>query len=364
MLLLLAVQAKAVSCVEDLFHIPEAELNSLIAEIRVEWKNRSLSQEVLDFKVAKIPGTAVDADINYGGFKYKVISHKIDGDNDGLKNDLHYGLIRYPRDFVADGTLYPVLIMSHGGTGGVSPDFVIEFDGRMPDSYIADNFFVVLPSFRGEKVYAESLFAAIGYDDVIFTSGGQKSVLNYDVDDAMTLLKGVLQKIPGVDKARIASYGSSRGGSVALLLEERSRLIDRTVDMYGGTDMFLLESAGISYGCDGIPVDNPVAKNVIEPAVDAYLLEGDLEKGRKILLQSSAVYFLRSIGTLQIHHGDSDDVVDVSHSYRLADAIDEYITGGGTPVPNYELWIYPGGEHSVESLDGHEERVRDFIGEL
>ncbi len=350
------------SCIDELVNIPATDLAALIGDIQADWASREAAHTVAGFKVVRFDGTTTKAETVYAGFKYKLISHRIDGDNDGSVNDLHYALIRYPKDYVAGSGPYPVLVLNHGGAGGVSFDYLMDFDASLPDDYVARNFFVVVPSYRAEKIYTQDLFSSIGFPDQIFTSEGVQSILNYDVDDVMVLLKAVLAKIPDTDPTRVAAYGTSRGGGVTLLLDARSPKIKRTVDFFGPSDMILYSDLMIDYACSGITITNP-SRHVIKPAVDTYLA-GDLYLARRMLIQSSAAYFPAGFKMLQMHHGLDDEAVGFEHTDRMAEAIDTYVDGGGFPIPSYEKWLYAGGGHSVGSLTGQGDRVREFLGSL
>ncbi len=348
------------SCLDELLNIPDADRDAIMADIQSDWAAREAAHTVSGFKVVRFAGTTTKAETVYDGFKYKVISHRIDGNNDGILDDLHYALIRYPKDYVMGGGPYPVLLLNHGGAGGVSLDYLLDFDASLPDDYVARNFFIVAPSFRAEKLKTQGLFNSIGFPDKVFVSGGTQSVLNYDVDDVMVLLKAVLANVPDTDPTRVAAYGTSRGGGVTLLLDARSPKIKRAVDFFGPSDMFLYSDLMIDYGCNGIPITNP-ARHVITPAVDTFLA-GDVYNARRMLLQSSPAYYPEGIRRLQMHHGMLDDAVNFEHTNAMANAIDLYVAGGGMPAPLYEKWLYESGIHSVGSLIGQGERVREFLG--
>jgi dienelactone hydrolase len=316
-----------------LFDIPAELLTTYIEQAESEWALRN--HEVVEMtKVAE--GTYTDCQV-------KVFSHLIDGHNDGLVNDKHYVAVRYPRNFVSDEK-FPVLIINHGGTGGINLAKLENFDAGLPGTCVKDNFFIVMPSYRGEALDARVLDPM--HPDWLFHSEGAASVLDYDVDDVMTALNGVLKKIKQTDKTRIAAYGTSRGGAVTLLLDARDPRIKRTVDMFGGADMMLTEDALEAATC-GEPAGNPILNILMDEAICPYLAgELTLDQARLALVRRSVVYFADGLFKLQIHHGTADTTVPIAHSESLAAAIEAL---GATP-PFYQFYIYEGGVHSVESL--------------
>jgi hypothetical protein len=315
------------------FDIPAELLAGYVEQAESEWALRS--HEVVGMiKVAE--GTYTDCEV-------KVFSHLIDGDNDGLVNDRHYVAVRYPRNYVSEQK-FPVLVINHGGTGGVNLAKLASFDAGLPGTCVKDNFFIVMPSYRGEALDARVLDPA--HPEWLFHAEGTASVLDYDVDDVMTALNAVLKKIKQTDKTRIAAYGTSRGGAVTLLLDARDSRIKRTVDMFGGADMMLTQEALEAASC-GEPAGNPILTLLMDQVICPYLAgELTLDEARLALVRRSAVYFADGLFKLQIHHGTADTTVPIAHSESLASAI----AALGTTPPFYQFYVYPGGVHSVESL--------------
>jgi len=316
-----------------LFDIPPADLTALIAQTESEWALRN--HEVVEMtKVAE--GTYTDCQV-------KVFSHLIDGDNDELINDKHYVAVRYPRNFVSDKK-FPVLIINHGGTGGINLAKLENFDAGLPGTCIKDNFFIVMPSYRAESLDARVIDPA--HPEWLFHAEGTASVLDYDVDDVITALNAVLKKIKQTDKTRIAAYGTSRGGAVTLLLDARETRIKRTVDMFGGANMMLTEDALEATTCDE-SAGNPILNILMDEVVCPYLAEElTVDQARLALVRRSVIYFAAGLFKLQIHHGMADTTVPIAHSESLTAAIDAL----GTTPPFYQFYIYEGGVHSVESL--------------
>ena len=325
--------------INELFTIPAAELADLKTEVQADWAAR-------DHTVA---GWTVEASGVFLGCQLNVVSHLIDGDGDGLVNDKHYAAVRYPKNFTAGGS-FPVLLVNHGGSGGVNINKLEEFDEGLPGTCVKDNFFIVMASYRGEGINAGPLGT--------FLSGGAKSVRNYDVDDVITLLDGVLANIAEADADRVASYGTSRGGSVTLLVDIRDHRIKRNIDFFGGTDTVLHKDDAISVACDGAAISDPSLHLILDEVVYPYL-DGSLSlhDGRFKLVQSSPVFFVEDLSRLQIHHGTADPTVDIAQSESLVAALEAF----GAPPPKYKYFVYEGGVHSVASLIGQGPRVQKFL---
>jgi hypothetical protein len=347
---------RSLSDLSALFEIPAADLTALITQTENDWALRNHD----------VVGWTLEAGGAYLDCQVKVASHLIDGDNDGLVNDKHYVAIRYPLNYAADQK-FPVLLVNHGGTGGVNITKLASFDAGFPGACIKENFFIVMPSYRGESLDARVLDPT--HPEWLFHSGGAQSILDYDVDDVITALNCVLKKIKQTDKNRLAAYGTSRGGAVTLLLDARDTRIKRTIDMFGGADMMLAQEALEATAC-GEPAGNPILNQLMDLVVCPYLSGAlTIEEARLALVRRSVVYFADGLFKLQIHHGAADTTVPIAHSESLVAAIDAL----GTTPPFYQFYSYEGGVHSVESL--HDDiagfsagdqgvRVQPFLCEL
>jgi Putative esterase len=339
--------ASAFDDLSPIYDIPPVALTGIKDEIEADWAARDHS--VLE-ATAEAEGVFTDC-------QFRVYSHLIDGDNDGVANDKHYFAVRFPRVYNPEAK-YPVLLVNHGGTNGVNINKLADFDAGLPDATIKDNFFIVLPSYRAERLDARALNPA--NPALEFMSGGTASVLNYDVDDVITSLNVVLKKIKQADKLRVAAYGTSRGGAVTLLLDARDPRIRRTVDMFGGANMMLTQPVMEATPC-GAPTGNPILNQLLDNVICPYR-SGTMSThdARVELVRRSAVFFTSGLFRLQIHHGTADTTVPIAHSISLTSTIDAL----GTPLPSYQFYAYPGGVHSVGSLDGQGPRVNEFLSGL
>lgn len=71
----------------------------------------------------------------------------------------------------------------------------------------------------------------------------------------------------------------------------------------------------------------------------------------------SSRYFAHQGARLQIHHGEADIRIPVIHAENMAQAM---IASGAT-APEFELFTYPGGGHTLGGLPGYESRVVEYL---
>ncbi|MHC4944604.1 MAG: alpha/beta hydrolase family protein [Planctomycetota bacterium] len=307
--------------------------------IKADWLSRN----------PMVQGWIVESEgILSSGHFAKVVSHEVSGYR-------HYGLIRYPGNFVPGGS-YPVLVFNHMGCNGARIDELNQFDNSfLPGTFLADNFFYIMPSYRSEHLNAGEL----GY----YQSEGDPSVMDWDVDDTLALLYGVLTHIDDADPARIAVYGGSRGGSVSLLVGIRDDNIKLLAELFAPTCWNLPSIRKI---CEDI-VNNGGASpnNLIEMIMDIIVypyMQGAMSLGEARLawIRRSPVYFAEELPDLEFHHGKHDDVVSIEHSDRL----DEVLYNLGPVAPYYKYFLYPYGYHNPHSLPNCGERVEAFLSNV
>ena len=184
-----------------------------------------------------------------------------------------------------------------------------------------------------------------------------------DTDDAMALLTGVLENIPGADAGRVAATGSSRGAGVSHLMSVKDRRIKRTAVRFGATDHLALPGLQevVENYYDNSGGTNPPERTSVTYGADPYLDETlTLAEARLSLLRRSAVYFVEDLPLpYQVHHGDADNVVWVSHSRLLAAAFADL----GIGDPDFTYYEYPGGGHG-NNMSGSTDLVRTLLCEL
>jgi len=328
MCLALAMTPQANSAERDLSELFAPPTRGEVAAVRAEWATRNPV-------AAEVHVENVDV---IGGSRFAVVSHVVDGNR-------HYGAIRFPRNFTSGGS-FPVLLFNHGAGNGVNIQRIFDLDNRQPTSLIADEFFVVAPSYRSETLNA----GVMG----IYRSEGTPGGADRDADDAIALLDSVFQLITEADDSRVATYGMSRGGNVSLHVGMRDERIGAVVNLYGATDFFLFktdaEELVATGGEGGTGALRELMASVVVPFLDGTLT---LVEARMKLLFRSPLYFAADLPILQMHHGELDMTLDIAHSDRL----DRMMRHLGARFPDYRYFVYPQGEHNPDSLPGHADRV-------
>ena len=303
-----------------------------VAAVRAEWVTRNPVAAAVEVESAGV----------IEGSRFVVVSHVVDGNR-------HYGAVRFPRNFTCGGS-FPVLLFNHGAGNGVHIQRIFDLDNRQPGSVIADEFFVLAPSYRSETLDAGILGE--------FRSEGVSSGADRDADDAIALLDSVFQLISEADESRVVTYGMSRGGNVSLHVGMRDERIGAVVNLFGATDFFLFQADAedlvASGGEGGTGALRELMSSVVDPFLDGELT---LAEARMALLFRSPLYFADDLPILQMHHGELDTTLDIAHSDRL----DRMMRHLGARVPAYRYFVYPLGGHTSESLPGHADRVDRLI---
>ena len=286
------------------------------------------------------------------GFEYWIVSHDLQG---GLR---HYGAIRFPLQFDATQK-YPVLLKCHGDFDGAHEYDLTMLDEYLPSDCVPRNYIVVAPSYRGEGLY----MGAFG----VYQSEGAPSVNDYDVDDSIALLDGVLHNVPQADAARVAVYGTSRGATVALRVGLREPRVKLALSLYGQTDFFLpsiqAHVADVLY--NGVEPADAVVSNLLSEIVYRWAAGAisTAEARMKMLLRSS-VYFVERYAhpypQLRLYHGSQDSIVPIEQS----DWMDQWLTFAGAHAPTYAYRVYEQGRHSPESLTGAAEDIDAALQQL
>lgn len=320
--------------VQDLSTLFAQPTAAEMSAVRADWLSRPLSVESYRLEAT---GSGSNGD------SYHVLSHVVDGQR-------HYGALRFPQNFVV-GENYPVLVLCHGGLEGVDSDETENLFGTFPGECIEADSFILIPSYRGEDL--ETPFAGT------FTSGGNPSWADRDVDDTRALLSAALQAYPEMDEARVAAYGISRGGAVALLLSIRDSRVRRIVDIFGFTDLSL---PSVRVRIDRIrnfgETPTGIGRVAWEASVQPWLVGAlTLDEARMAWIRRSPCYFAVDVSPIQAHHGLSDTQVDSSHTSALLEALAQ---AGASPA-DVEGFFYPGGLHGLSSLPGHGDRVEPFL---
>ncbi|MSR29243.1 MAG: hypothetical protein EXS03_06690 [Phycisphaerales bacterium] len=280
------------------------------------------------------------------GRTVQVVRHNIQ------PSGIHYVAVRYPTSFDPQST-YPVVLCLHGGNDGVSPAIFTSYDsmaGTGSDPCSGRDAILVAPSYRCEPV--------ITGQQGSFVSTGDCTIEDYEVDDVIGTVSGVLANIPAADEEHVLGWGMSHGGGVLLGVLARDHRVRAGVNFYGPADVFQsssqTEAEGLAAagGCD-LPGSGSWRRSICD------YLDGSLslENTRRDLLRHSRGHFVDQVTRLDVHHGTVDPTVDVVQSRLLA----EHAAAASPPLATFHYFEYPTGVHSIASLTGYQPRFRAFM---
>lgn len=314
-----------------MFNEPNVNELQIIAD---EWKSRVINP--VKCKVEK-----------YGiinNHMCSVVSHEI---APGVK---HYGFIRYPLNYQV-GQSYSAILWNHSGYDGVNVKALDDFDNNfLPTSFMKENYIYVVPSYRGEKLTVNEWGT--------YQSGGVQSIADYDVDDALTLVKAVKMWHRIQD---VFLYGQSRGSTVSLLCGIRGELtgspFTSMAELYGATTCFLsyIQSDVIVWWKTGHYPTDKVSLLVIKVAMKPYkdrLIS--LQQARFEMIRRSPLYFAEYLPPISFHHGKKDTMVACEHSEILDYCLNMLLA-------DYEAIYYMDGTHNPYSLPGAGVSVESWL---
>ena len=260
-----------------------------------------------------------------------VLSHRVEG-------RLHYGAVIVPESHGLEKL--PVILFAAGGDGiHKELDITSDFNHAAAEypAFLGGNldsaFIVVIPSFRGQEL-------RIG--DKTFQSEGQVGdAFGGATTDALAFMNVVLRTFDRADEGRMAVYGGSRGGTVALLAAARNPRIRRAIAVAAPTDMHDLYQ--------------------LYPDQFKLLFFNDLIAGRitesvarKNFIGISPVHFAGELPRIQLHHDRNDPFVPVA----FADTLIRKMTALGKPI---EAHRYDEGIHGFWSDENFWKRVTEFL---
>lgn len=262
----------------------------------------------------------------------------------------HFGALLAPNNAVP-GSL-PLFVYLHGGDEGVDVSELLSVISIGLGSS-QDNYAYLVPSFRAEE---------LRYNGVTYSSTGDPSPWDRDVDDAQSLLDVAIFLLPAADPERIAVVGVSRGACVGMLMGIRDERVDLVIEFFGPTDFFSVWSEDIFADAlrgtlRPLPGLETLYQDVVQPLKAGTLTFSQV---RQQILRRSPAHFVSLLPPTQAHHGTADNVVPVSEAQALRAAF----TSAGLSAPDYNVYLYAGGGHNPLSLSGSLERARGFLQRL
>ena len=308
---------------------------SEIETVRAEWAARFPSAP---------NWTVVATGSDSAGRTLQVVRHDIQ------PSGVHFAAIRYPLGFDPQST-YPVMLCLHGGNDGVSMGIFGSYDnmaGTSTDPCSGREAILLAPSYRCEPLIAGQLGT--------FMSTGNCTMLDFEVDDVIGLVSGVLENIPAADEHHVFGWGMSHGGGLLLGVLARDHRVRAGIDFYGAADVFQPSSQAEAEALvDAGECNLPVSwRLVVCDFVDGTLT---LAQTRIDLLRHSRGHFVDQITRLDVHHGTIDPTVDVVQSRLLA----EHAAATSPALATFHFFEYPTGVHSIASLTGYQPRFRAFL---
>lgn len=263
-----------------------------------------------------------------------VLSHKVEGLT-------HYGAVIFPKK--SGVQKLPLIVFATGGDGmhkqfDISQDFnqpAVQFPNFLGEGF-DDKFIIVIPSFRGQEL--------IVGDKKYQSDGNVSDAFGGATTDALALLNVTLKTFKQGDPNRIAIYGGSRGGTVALLASSRDKRIKRTIAVAAPTDMKALYQ--------------------LYPDQFKLLFFNDLLAGkisereaRKKFISISPIYFDDELPMVQLHHDKNDPFVPADFAKKLTDSM----KAQGKSIDAY---FYDEGIHGFWTDKNYWNRVREFLRPL
>ena len=251
--------------------------------VLLDWKNFELKSD--SFQIVQQYNYSVDR-------AAKIVEHYAEGQK-------HYGAIILP--FQYDSTReYPLLLWANGlDQRNPSVNFHTSFFFKKLAREL-DDYFLVVPSYRGQNlVVGDKCYCSDGFFGDAFDGA---------TDDALRLMDLAQTQYQGIDTARLAVYGVSRGGTVALLAGSRYPQFNAVIAQSGPVD-FLSPDVYNRYG--------------LQFKYQFLSRTTDMTKIREKIIKSSPVHFIQQYpNPLVIIHGENDKVVPIENAVQLLEKLE------------------------------------------
>lgn len=268
-----------------------------IGRVRRDWAARDLAPRDVQAVFTR-PVTLA------GGVPYslRVYAHRVHGSR-------HFGVVLVPG--VATSGSCPALVEARGVSWSFAPLHVPE--GLTAPGFTTGSLYAyVVPCLRGETLIVGA--------DTLRSEGDPTDSWDGATDDLLAFLDVAVAATPEIDTTRIAVFGRSRGGSVALLAAARDRRLRAVCAWAAPADWFG------SMGQEGWTQEEQVADGLLHRATPhemggqflaTFLGDAIARHGpgasraavRQHMIASSPRYFLDTIPPAQVHYGLDDGIV-------------------------------------------------------
>lgn len=314
-----------------------------IRQVELEWAARDLSVK-----------NAVIADsgfLNLNGMKTSVyvISHTVHGFK-------HFGAVIIPGGRHANKM--PAIIELKG----VSPSY---FPMNLNNGLYTYNFLCedaaryiyIVPSFRGEKLIING--------KQYLSEGDRSDAWDGATDDAISFLTVATRLFPQINQHKIAAFGKSRGGSIALLMGIRDKRIKYVLDWAGPVDWFVLMGqlgftqqqaveAGLYNRSNPFDIGGQFIERILLKNIQG---KDGLAAARKRMIASSALCFLTRLPNIQAHYGVEDGIVPMRNGQAIQVMINKRHDAGS------KVFFHPGAGHDLDEITAYN-KSRIFLKQL
>lgn len=204
----------------------------------------------------------------------------------------------------------------------------------------ARGFAVIVPCARGMGLRVGDLRVS--------ADGDRRDAWEGVAEDAIAFLTVALSLTPRIDRERLAAYGYSRGGGVALIVGQRDPRIKAVLAFAPPTDWFSAMGRPGQNWAERLELasrDSALAPDTRENQyLDWFVRDREalpLAALRRRLVGASPLYFTEKLPAVQIHHGENDGPVPVRNATAVRDRLP-------ANDDNRRVFIYPGVGHRLD----------------